>query len=86
MNYAEEVLSDAEINAAFMCTNFGNFNITKRRFLAVSILKQLVNYHCGHTITTIMKHLGLIGRTGVVTKLGKRFVAQELNDLMIISG
>ena len=66
------VVSDAEIEAAFKGTNFGHTNY--RNLLEVSVLKKLVRYHCGHTITTIMTELGLIGKNGDPTKKGVALV------------
>lgn len=53
----ETNVSDAEMNVAFANTNFGNAD--HRVLLAKSVLKRLVNHHCGHTITMIMRELKL---------------------------
>lgn len=79
-----ELPSDAEIEIAFKNTDFGHTNY--RELLATSVLKKMVGYHCGHTITTIMKSMRLIGKNGDATKRGKRFVAHEFNHLMIARG
>lgn len=55
-------VSDEELHAAFKNTNFGVKD--HRSLLNTSVLKKLVGYHCGHTITCIMQKLGLIGKTG----------------------
>lgn len=81
---SDNVLTDAEIEVAFEGANFGHANY--RSLLASSLLKTLVGYHCGHTITTIMTNMRLIGKTGLVTKKGKRIVAQAFNDQMICGG
>jgi hypothetical protein len=81
---SQEVLTDAEIEAAFVNTNFGHTQY--RDLLAASVFKKLVGYHCGHTITVIMQELHLIGKTGIVTKRGKRFVSLAYNHSMICSG
>jgi len=50
------------------------------------VLKKLVGYRCGHTITTIMKELGLIGATDAPTQKGKAFAAHSYADLMLRAG
>jgi hypothetical protein len=77
-------VSDEEIAEAFIYTNFGTTNY--RRLLEASVFKKLVGYHCGHTITTIMRSLDLIGKTGMPTKKGRRFVAHAYNYLILHSG
>lgn len=77
-------ISDAEIVTAFANTNFGRTD--HRCLLEASVLKKLVGYHCGHTITTIMAELGLIGKTGTPTKKGKAFVAHAFEAQMRNSG
>lgn len=79
-------VTDAEIEAAFGGTNFGHTQ--HRKLLESSVFKKAVGYHCGHTITVIMEHLGLIGKSGIgtPTKKGRKFLAHAYGDLMIISG
>jgi len=77
-------ISDAQIVTAFTHTNFGHAN--HRRLLEQSVLKTLVGYHCGHTITTIMADLGLIGKTGKPTKKGQAFVAHAFAAQMVNGG
>lgn len=78
-------VSDAEIKVAFANTNFGVAD--HRTLLAQSVLKRLVGYYTGHTITNIMLDLGLLGRrTHLVTKKGKEFVAHAFHDLMLKGG
>jgi len=77
-------VTDEDIVVAFTNTNFGRDD--HRQLLEASVLKKLVGYHCGHTITTIMKELGLIGSTSVPTKKGKKFVAHAYGNLMRHSG
>jgi hypothetical protein len=83
MNNDKQIVTDAEIEAAFKNTDFGVSD--HRRLLECSVLKKLVGYHCGHTITTIMIGLGLIGKAGV-TKKGKQFAADAFNELMMKHG
>lgn len=78
------IISDREIEIAFLGTNFGTAN--HRELLEVSVLKKLVDYHCGYTITRIMQGLGLIGKTGKVTKKGKLFVREAYHEFMIGKG
>lgn len=77
-------VSNVEIAEVFRNTNFGRSD--HRALLEASVLKKLVGYHCGHTITQIMKELALIGKTGIVTKKGKAFVAHAYHDMMTNSG
>lgn len=80
----EPVITDKQIQDAFLNTNFGNRN--HRRLLEVSVLKKLVDYHCGHTITCIMEKIQLIGKTGKVTMKGKKFIRQAYHQEMLNSG
>lgn len=64
-------ISDAEIHAAFENTNFGGAD--KRKLLEQGVLKRLTGYHCGHTLTMIMRGLGLTTQKDTVTKKGKEF-------------
>lgn len=77
-------IADEEIARAFANTNFGHAK--HRELLEVSVFKKLVGYHCGHTITTIMENMGLIGKTGIPTKRGREFVANAYSHLMKVSG
>lgn len=83
-NDASLIISDREIQDAFAGTNFGVTDY--RSLLNTSVLKKLVNYHCGHTITCIMQELGLIGKTGKVTKKGILLVREVYGCLMINQG
>jgi hypothetical protein len=77
-------VSDEEIATAFKNTNFGTDK--HRELLNASVLKKLVGYHCGHTITVIMKELRLIGKTGKVTKRGIALVRKEFAHAMQSGG
>lgn len=77
-------VSDEEIQKAFAGTNFGTTEY--RKLLNSSVLKKLVGYHCGHTITCIMQELNLIGKTGKPTERGIELVRQEFGYLMVFSG
>jgi hypothetical protein len=77
-------ISDAEIEEAFKNTNFGHTKY--RELLNASVLKKLVGYHCGHTITTIMKEMGLIGKTEAPTKRGIQLVREAFGHLMTVGG
>ncbi|PKE31013.1 hypothetical protein CWS43_10065 [Rahnella sp. AA] len=66
-------LTDEYIACCFGNTNFGRTDY--RNLLAHSVLKKACDSHCGHTITCIMKQMGLITRVAEVpTKLGKQFL------------
>lgn len=77
-------VSDEELAKAFENTNFGHSR--HRELLNASVLKKLVGYHCGHTITVIMKELKLIGKTGRPTKRGVQLVRDAFNDQMRVGG
>ncbi len=79
-----KIVSNKELAEAFTGTNFGTTR--HRELLNVSVLKKLVGYHCGHTITTIMTEMKLIGKTGKPTKRGVLLVREAYNDLMINQG
>ncbi|UGB01838.1 MULTISPECIES: hypothetical protein [unclassified Leclercia] len=64
-------LTDEVINAAFKNTNFGRDDF--RTILAETVLKRAAGYHSGWTATTICKHLKLLGKQEMPTKLGLRF-------------
>ena len=67
----ETNITDDEIAAAFNGTNFGGAD--HRKLLEQGVLKQLTGYHCGHTLTMIMRRLGLTTEKDNVTKKGKVF-------------
>lgn len=77
-------ISDEEIAEAFAWSNFGHAK--HRELLAASVLKRLVGYQCGRTITCIMRDMGLTGKTGIPTKRGRGFVAHTYSHLMKVSG
>lgn len=77
-------VSDEEIYKAFHNTNFGVDN--HRKFLDMSVLKALVGYRCGHTITMIMIKLGLMTPNYFVTKKAKEYLQYAYRDLMINGG
>lgn len=78
------IITDKEIEIAFLGTNFGHTKY--RELLNASVLKKLVGYHCGHTITVIMKELGLIGKTEKPTKKGIALVREVYGHLMMVGG
>lgn len=78
------IISDNEIEEVFAGTNFGCKNY--REILNSSLLKKLCRYHCGHTITTIMQKLGLIGKTGKPTKKGIDQLREAYADIIKNSG
>lgn len=55
---SSEIVSEAELQMVFSGTNFGTTE--HRHLLHQAVLKKACGYHCGHTITTIMRELGLI--------------------------
>ena len=67
----ETNITDDDIAAAFDGTNFGGAD--HRKLLEQGVLKRLTGYHCGHTLTVIMRRLGLTTEKDNVTKKGKTF-------------
>lgn len=65
-------VSEPEIVRAFFGSNFGTAN--HRGLLEQGVLKRLTGYHNGHTLTVIMRGMGLITERDNVTKKGKEFV------------
>lgn len=80
----QPLISDAEIEEAFRNTNFGHTKY--RKLLSASVFKKAVGYHCGYTITTIMKELKLIGANEQITKRGKLLLRETYSDLMRVTG
>lgn len=70
----ETNITDANIAEAFEGTNFGGAN--HRKLLEQGVLKRLTGYHCGHTLTMILRRLGLTTANDTVTKKGKRFAIE----------
>jgi hypothetical protein len=83
---SEEVVTPQELADAFTNTNFGG--VDHRELLHASVIKKACGYHCGHTITCIMKELRLINRSGDVLKRGKDLMRSDraLHALMLKSG
>ncbi len=73
-----ELISDDEIKDVFEGTNFGNRD--PRKLLEQGVLKNIAHYRSGHTLTMIMKWLGLLTEKGNVTKKGRRFVFAAFKD------
>jgi len=78
------IVTDEEITKAFEGTNFGRSDF--RELVNTSVLKKLVGYHCGYTITEIMKELGLIGKTEKPTKKGILLVREAFAAQMLGGG
>ena len=75
------VVSDDELAKAFAGTNFGSAD--HRSELHVALLKKASGYHCGHTITTIMRELRLIGAGNFPTKKGRKLISLAYHSLMV---
>ena len=71
-------VTDEDIVRVFTNTNFGHDR--HRELLEASVFKKLLGFHCGHTITTIMGELGLIGKNGRPTKKGRAFTADAYEN------
>lgn len=76
-----QVVSDEELAKAFAGTDFGGAD--HRNELHVAVLKKASGYHCGHTITTIMRELRLIGASGLPTKKGRKLISLAYHALMV---
>lgn len=76
-----KVVSDDELAKAFSGTNFGESD--HRQVLHVAVLKKACGYHCGHTITTIMRELHLIGVRGLPTKKGRKLISLAFHQQML---
>ena len=75
------VVSDDELTKAFAGSNFGDEQHRQR--LHVAVLKKASGYHCGHTITTIMRELRLIDTSGLPTKKGRKLISLAYHALMV---
>jgi hypothetical protein len=86
MQTSKDIVSDNELEVAFLGTNFGSNN--HRKLLEASVLKKAIGYHCGWTITQIMIDLKLINKKYVVLSKGRRLLQtmRELDAITIVSG
>jgi len=75
------VVSDDELAKAFIGTNFGGAD--HRQELHIAVLKKASGYYCGHTITTIMRELRLIGADNLPTKKGRKLISLAFHALMV---
>jgi len=78
------VIPDQELRDAFANTDFGG--VDHRKLLEASVLKKAAGLYCGHTITTIMLELRLIGRNGNILRRGQRLLGEAFKHLMITGG
>jgi len=74
----ELIVSDHDIQIAFLGTNFGQRN-DYRNLLASSVMKKAVGYHCGSTISYIMEVMLLVDKRGKLTQKGRTFVYDHYN-------
>lgn len=77
---SSEVVSEEDLVAAFKGANFGTSE--HRHLLHQAVLKKACGYHCGHTITTIMRELGLIGVNMLPTKKGRNLMRIAFDEQM----
>lgn len=78
---SSEVVSEAELQMVFSGTNFGTSE--HRHLLHQAVLKKACGYHCGYTITTIMRELKLIGSSGIPTKKGRNLMRIAFREQMM---
>jgi len=81
MSDSSKVISEKELERAFAGTDFGTTDY--RGVLHNAILKKACEYHCGHTITEIMKELRLIGHKGALLKRGIEFLRASYHKQML---
>jgi hypothetical protein len=81
MSDSSKVISEKELDRAFADTNFGTTD--HRGILHTAMLKKACGYHCGHTITEIMKELRLIGHKGALLKRGIEFLRASYHKQML---
>lgn len=84
IKWPEPVVTDYEIQIAFLGTNFGHTQ--HREILNASVMKKMLGYHCGHTITVIMKTMGLIRQNGKPTERGVKLLREAYDHLLKVSG
>lgn len=79
-----KTIPDGELTEAFTGTNFGGAD--HRALLEASVLKKALGYHCGHTITTIMRDMRLIGKNGNVLRRGQLLLREAYDHLLRAGG
>lgn len=78
------VITDDEIEDSFRGTNFGGAD--HRKLLNTGVLKKAMDYHCGHTLTTIMQDMRLINADGKVLRRGKMLLREAYDYLVLNAG
>lgn len=81
MTDTRQVVTDEEIALVFDGTNFGTADY--RGLLHTAVLKKACGYHCGHTLTAIMRELRLIGANSLPTKKGRKLLSLAYHSLMV---
>ncbi|CUI82945.1 Uncharacterised protein [Achromobacter xylosoxidans] len=79
-----KVVSERELEIAFLGTNFGGAD--HRKLIEIGVLKKAAGYGCGHTLTKIMIGLNLIGTRGNVLKRGRELLGAAYHELMLNGG
>lgn len=79
-----KVVSERELEVAFLGTNFGGAD--HRQLIEIGVLKKAAGCHCGHTLTRIMINLKLIGTRGNVLKRGRELLRTAYHELMLNGG
>lgn len=76
MRKIEELISDEDLEAEFIFTDFGD--ISYRDIVKYSLLKYACGYSTGHTALCCCENLGLVKMTSarkfVITKFGKEYL------------
>lgn len=86
MRSSEDIVSEHELEIAFLGTDFGGAD--HRTLLCASVLKKVMGYHCGWTITRIMEQMRLVSPTGNILKRGRDLLrtSTELHEFLLKSG
>jgi hypothetical protein len=75
----QEVITDAELDAAWGSANFGS--TSKREVIEDSLRKCLGGYSTGHTAKTICKELGLVyANKWDLTKKGREYLYLAITE------
>jgi hypothetical protein len=75
---AEEIVSDADIDAVWGSANFGGYE--RRQVVNMGVLKCASGYHQGHTSTQIIAELHLIDKQYKLTPKGRTYLWAAFND------
>ncbi|WP_454674874.1 hypothetical protein [Achromobacter pestifer] len=78
------VVSERELEVAFLGTNFGGAD--HRKLIEIGAFKKACGFQCGHTLTQIMIGLKLINANGTLLKRGRELLRAAYHELMLNGG